>query len=371
MKRIAEQGNDRIAYYMGTRSVVDDLIAIVERHGEWREAEARSLLSRKSAFDVHERQRILNRTKWLRGQEELLYWGTSYGTVLGSTLAALYPERIRRAIMDSVLSPQSFFNASHEDSLVDSDKVLAKFAFLCHKYGARSCSFYRNSPETILQEIDAMASDLISTPLAVPASTYRGPETITWTDLKRLIELSLYDPLNSFPVLGRLLQDLSEGDGSSFADYKAALKGVSVPDEQNGIYNLSPRCKSDGPYSPACHRPNEWHEESLLGISCGDGRMGYNVTKETFSAYWSLVKNQSKAAGDVWAEWDLMCVGWEAKTKWKYDGQPQLEKFKNNALLTDLGPFTGHTAHPILFVGNSLDPVCPLQRCVSAIDFQD
>ncbi|RFU27218.1 hypothetical protein B7463_g9121, partial [Scytalidium lignicola] len=345
MKLIAEQGNDSIAYYMGTRSVVNDLIAIAERHGEWREAEAQLLFSRNlAAFDVQEQQRVLERTKWLRGQEEVLYWGTSYGTVLGSTLAALYPERVRRAILDSVVAPQSFFNVSQEESLVDSDEVLVKFAFLCHKHGPQSCSFYRDSPETILRDIESISSGLTSTPLAVPASSYRGPETITSSDLKRLIGQCLYDPRSSFPVLGRLLQDLSTEDGASFADYKAALKEISIPDIQNGIYNLSARCKSDGPYTPACHRPNEWHEESLLGISCGDGRMGYNITKEGFKAYWSLLRDQSKASADVWAEWDLMCVGWKAESKWKYEG-----------------PFSGNTAHPILFVGNTLDPVCPLR----------
>ncbi|EXJ82944.1 hypothetical protein A1O3_06761 [Capronia epimyces CBS 606.96] len=303
----------------------------------------------------HERQRVLEYTEWRRGQEKILFWGTSYGTILGSTLATIYPHLIHRTILDSVLSPQFFFNASLGDSLVHADEILAEFALFCHKYGSQNCKFYRDSQEAILRDIESITLDLISTPLAVPASLYRGPELITSTDVKRLIGQSLYRPLNSFPTLARLLQDVFDKNGSSFADYKAAMKSVSVPDAQSGLYNLSIRCKIDGPYTAACTRPNEWLEEALLAISCGDGSMGGTMSKEKFRTYWNSVRNQSSAIGDLWAEWDMMCVGWTAKTQWKYDG-----------------PFSGKTAHPILLTGNSLDPVCPIQNAHKlALGFPD
>jgi hypothetical protein len=323
MERIAENGNNSIAYYMGTRSVVDDIVGIAERHGEWREAEARLLLSNCS-LNIDEQQQkqqdIIERTQWRHGQEQVLFWGTSYGTILGSTLAALYPQRSRRIILDSVLSPQFFFNATLDGSIIDSDAILAKFAVFCHKYGPEKCAFYRDTEQAILRDIDAVTFDLISAPLAVAASSYRGPDLITWSDIKRLIAQSLYRPIDFFPLLARLLHDVSNGNGSSFADYKAASNAVAVPDVQKGLYNLSTRCKSDGPYSPACQRPGEWLEEGLLAISCGDGPKGHTTSKGDFKEYWNSTKSQSSVFGDLWAEWDLECVGWTALTKWKYDG---------------------------------------------------
>jgi hypothetical protein len=139
--------------------------------------------------------------------------------------------------------------------------------------------------------------------------------------MKRLIGQSLYHPASSFPLLAEILQDMFEGNGSSFANHKAMKRGLSVADAEEGLYTISPRCKVDGPYSPACSRPNEWLEESLLGISCGDGGFGGKMTQDQFRPYYNLVKNQSTAIGDLWAEWDMMCAGWTAKTKWKFDGE--------------------------------------------------
>lgn len=35
----------------------------------------------------------------------LRFWGQSYGTLLGATLAAMYPDRIERMILDGVVDP--------------------------------------------------------------------------------------------------------------------------------------------------------------------------------------------------------------------------------------------------------------------------
>lgn len=322
MERVKEYGSESIAYYMGTRSIVDDIMAIVERHGQWREAEARKLLEDNStALQMHERQQVFENTEWRRGKEEALFWGTSYGTILGSTLAATYPGRIRRMILDSVESPQYFFNASVGDSLIHADKILAEFVHLCHKYGPRNCEFYRESEEIISQDMDTLISRLRFAPLSVPATLDRGPDLITWTDMRRLIGQSLYRPHHSFPMLARVLNDVFTGNGSRFADYKAAIHCVSLGDAQQGLYNLAPKCKTDGPYSAACSRPGEWLEESLLGITCGDGGLNHNITKEQFRTYWDTLKAQSSTMGDIWSEWDLTCVGWNAKSRWQFEGK--------------------------------------------------
>lgn len=41
------------------------------------------------------------------GDEKLTYWGISYGTMLGSTYAQLFPDRVRALVMDSNVDPQT------------------------------------------------------------------------------------------------------------------------------------------------------------------------------------------------------------------------------------------------------------------------
>ena len=36
--------------------------------------------------------------------------GMSYGTLLGATLAAMFPDRIGRMVLDGVLNPHEYYN---------------------------------------------------------------------------------------------------------------------------------------------------------------------------------------------------------------------------------------------------------------------
>lgn len=42
----------------------------------------------------------------------LRYWGLSYGTALGATAAAMFPDRIDKMILDGVLNPHDFYHGT-------------------------------------------------------------------------------------------------------------------------------------------------------------------------------------------------------------------------------------------------------------------
>lgn len=52
-----------------------------------------------NAYDIEAMRRAL-------GEEQINYWGLSYGTLLGSTYLQLFPERVRAAVLDSNMDPQ-------------------------------------------------------------------------------------------------------------------------------------------------------------------------------------------------------------------------------------------------------------------------
>lgn len=73
---------EALGEHLNTVPVARDMLEIIERHAEWREKEG---LKRQREEDkvigYDAEQKIAVRTRWARGQEKLLYWGRSYGTV--------------------------------------------------------------------------------------------------------------------------------------------------------------------------------------------------------------------------------------------------------------------------------------------------
>ena len=45
------------------------------------------------------------------GEDNLNYWGISYGTVLGLTLAGMFPDRMGRIVLDSVVNPYDYYES--------------------------------------------------------------------------------------------------------------------------------------------------------------------------------------------------------------------------------------------------------------------
>ena len=71
--------NEHLGKYVSTASVVRDMVEIIERHGEWRGKQAIAHIE-SSPCSKQDRQAILQRTAWRRGEEQLQYWGFSYGS---------------------------------------------------------------------------------------------------------------------------------------------------------------------------------------------------------------------------------------------------------------------------------------------------
>jgi pimeloyl-ACP methyl ester carboxylesterase len=63
------------ASYVGTAFVARDMLSIVRAHG----------------------------------REKLQYWGLSYGSTLGVTFAAMFPDKIERLVVDGVLDPYNYY----------------------------------------------------------------------------------------------------------------------------------------------------------------------------------------------------------------------------------------------------------------------
>jgi pimeloyl-ACP methyl ester carboxylesterase len=103
----AENEGLGIGRYLSTPSVVEDMVAIIEALGEWRETEyIKSSNSHRSIA----KDDIPEEVRWKKGKEKLLYWGFSYGTLLGSTFAAMHPDRVGRVALDGVVDAEDYYS---------------------------------------------------------------------------------------------------------------------------------------------------------------------------------------------------------------------------------------------------------------------
>ncbi|PWY90521.1 proteinase [Aspergillus sclerotioniger CBS 115572] len=327
------EGEEWIGPFMNTSPVVADMVELIERHGEWRERETERLLSTIIDASLNfEAIRMQNR--WNKGQEKLLYWGFSYGTLLGSTFAAMQPHRISRAVIDGVCNADDYYSGMWLTNLQDGDAALGSFFEYCHTAGPSSCPFAHGggSPKDLRSRYEQILANLTSDPIAVAPSRSRGPDIITSSDLTSLVVESLYSPMKLFEFVARVLADLERGNGTSFADYKYNTK------RWTGRSSCDPSSKN-------CKLPGESDWEAGRNVICTDAPGIDGIAKDVFRSYWHTLRGQSKAIGDMWAEIRMSCIRLKTRPEWRYDG-----------------PFIGNTSHPLLFIGNTYDPVTPLRN---------
>ncbi len=76
----------------------------------------------------------------LDGPDALLnYWGISYDTVLGATVAAMYPDKMGRMLLDGNANIPQWYNGYDTLWFQDADKAVWDFFDRCVKSGPERC----------------------------------------------------------------------------------------------------------------------------------------------------------------------------------------------------------------------------------------
>ncbi|KAH3537414.1 hypothetical protein KXV64_008333 [Aspergillus fumigatus] len=322
----APEGTDEaLGDHLNTPPVARDMLEIIERHGEWRERQGQTeqrMYDRMYGYD--QQQSIVARTKWKRGHEKLLYWGRSYGTVLGSTFATMFPDRVERVLLDAVVDVDKYYTGKGPDVIADADAIFDRFVVYCDAAGLDGCPFYRHGgPAAIKAAYLELEAVLYNASVPAAPSATRGPEVITWTDLKTVLRYSVYQPLFVFPLLAHYAKSLSEGDGSPMADFKQRSRSPSCPSDQ---------CLQTGPWSGECFEKGSSELYAMSAILCSDAPYLRDMDQARFQEAWASLKAQSFTLGDYWAAVTALgCVGHKSRPKWQLTG-----------------PYTGNTSHPIL-----------------------
>ncbi|KAK4193190.1 Alpha/Beta hydrolase protein [Podospora australis] len=279
------------------------------------------------------------------GETRLKYWGFSYGTILGGTFAAMYPDRVERMVNDGNVDYEEWYRGTQINFNHDTDKVLEAFFSLCHSAGPLRCAFYSLSPAQIKTRLSSLLSAIRHAPVVYypldsnSSSPSPPPEIITYSKLRKMISTALYQPIFRFPKIANVLAALEVGNGRTYYEY------TSSPENTGPFPSL---CFSESlPPSIPLSRPEEGTADAYPAIMCSDSPPSDILSSPSaFADYASLLQNMSYAAGAVQAAFQLSCVGRSLRPKWRFPGIPEQEKVK--------------THFPVLFVNNFADNVTPL-----------
>ena len=268
------------------------------------------------------------------GDEQLNYAGFSYGSYLGVTYANMFPDKVRALVVDAVLDPIAWATGSTPEegatvpfsTRLRSDEgameTLGEFFRLCDA-GGPSCAFSGDAEERYA----ALAARLLAEPILV--TTPDGATfPFTYQDLIGLSLGAMYDSF-SWP---------------EFASTLAFIEAFAPPAEIGAqIYAFWERLglitKRGFP-----NYPN--FVEGFPGVACSDSDNPHDY------AAWSAAADAAEAGfgyfGRIWTWVSSICAHWPGSQDSRY-----------------AGPFTNHTANPVLVVGNFYDPATRYEGAVT------
>ena len=319
----SEQNNDTSAKYAGTSAVVQDMIHFTELQ---------------AALDGAESPE----------EAEIWYYGVSYGTVIGHTLAALYPERVGRIIVDANVNSEEYYNGLTASAVEDTDDAVGWFFSLCHEAGLPNCAFAGNSSsaDEVKQRFDDLLASLERAPVSVIDSEVVAiPTIITKTRVLSLLFNTLYDPIRQFPALAYGLAGLEKNNGSAWIDTEVALSRRSDP----GPFD----------YNSAAA------QEVLMLVTAIDAAGRYPI--ENVDEYLEVaeeLEELSVYAGRGYAETNaLINSGLKVvpPPSQLFSGKFALSSIPHTS--TDTNNLAGfertNTSNPILFINTAADPITP------------
>ena len=143
------------------------------------------------------------------GQEKLSYLGYSYGTVLGGTYAALFPDKVGRMVLDGVLDFNDYYSSNKDPRLDigDADLALDNFFQACHEAGPDSCAIWANGTEAVRKRFLKADRQLLDSPL--PVASYG---LLKWPSWRSGVYNALYRPAPGFPLLAGVASEILDGD---------------------------------------------------------------------------------------------------------------------------------------------------------------
>lgn len=177
---------DDILAYVSTASVARDIVEITDRAEELRHAG--QTVAEESAQHPLSTGNEISHDKPAR----VLYWGFSYGTILGNTLASMFPGRMGRVVLDGVDDAYDYHEGKWLCNLLDTEKIVDYFYDTCFD-GEEYCPLWKKgdkSGKDIKGRIDKLISDADANPISlVQSDGSSNLRVITGNDIRQAFVL--------------------------------------------------------------------------------------------------------------------------------------------------------------------------------------
>ncbi|MCH8614260.1 alpha/beta hydrolase [Arsenicicoccus dermatophilus] len=299
------------------------------------------------------------------GDKKITYYGISYGTYLGATYAAMYPQNVRALVVDGVLDPVAWATGrgkegttvpvterinSHKGASEELNAVLAE----CERSGVKRCPQAATAKEDWKVLMDRLAKGPID---------LKDGTTLSVDDVIALTTQVLYS-YDDIPVLLPALEDLRE----AVAPRASARADTPASDAKQAVARLqalAAKVKREHPSGSSLTRPllpekarrstspaqvlaapapepseAPTYDATFHGVLCAD-----SVNPANGKSWIAADPRARKAAGSFGPFWlwrSSVCAGWPGSSAAAYRG-----------------PFTKPTSTPVMVIGTQHDPATP------------
>jgi pimeloyl-ACP methyl ester carboxylesterase len=274
------------------------------------------LLQHDTSTDV---ARDLNLLRQAVGARQLNYIGLSYGTGLGAVYANLFPATVGHMVLDGNLDPVAWTKDGRLPWALRSGQDLAtaatmrSFLDLCGRASTASCAFSAGRPAATRTKFSTLLKRLLRHPVTIGTP----PQTFTYADTISEVPLGYLAFVSDWQRAAVLLQQLWAASAGGHAS------AVIAP---------------DAGYSG---------QEQALAEECAD-----TAGPRSTHAYEAAARLASARSGGIGLD-----LTWDEETCAAWPAAASHDRYT--------GPWNHPTAHPILVIGNTGDPVTPYRGAVA------
>ncbi|PIL25656.1 hypothetical protein GSI_11406 [Ganoderma sinense ZZ0214-1] len=258
------------------------------------------------------------------------YLGLSYGTIIGSWLVNMFPERVGRVIIDGVVDPNVFHTPAGflgwPAQLPNSDDVYKGLVTGCALAGPDGCALASTGDGPL--DVNDHIQDIFNAAHSAEAANASSPITpgIVRT---QLFWPAIYIPSTwsnltnaTLPQVAQQLNSTSLGTGNVTKRFDLRTRSLAKRAETSSV------------------------SYTTQAVLCGDApdRTANNsaTMKDIFDTVISTTHNVSHMFGAIWPNPIYYCALWPERAIERY-----------------MGPFNKTLANRILVIGNTYDPITP------------